>query len=282
MILAYYRLGKFEDARRSMLRLLSFASRFRLDNPLAKFGSEVTQTNEPINLCYDAFGPAAAFMRGLFEYLYTADGLTLIPHIPPDIAQLDQFNPVRLGKKKIYLSTIGTGPVTAVKVNGKPWQKFDQTSVSLSYDLTPDSAKVEIVLGEGKVPVKFKLTKGAGERAEIKKKNLPPELAALDKRAAKLRDFGKRLAKAKLADTYEAAHAQLAVDCVATLHVRRQLQTAGQLAALPEPSQGAADKSYTGTGARLCDGLETLLKNYQTTADPTRQKIYKLWLASGR
>jgi hypothetical protein len=33
MVLAYYRLGQFEDARRSMRRLLTFAERFRMDNP---------------------------------------------------------------------------------------------------------------------------------------------------------------------------------------------------------------------------------------------------------
>ena len=77
MVLAYYRLGKFEDARRSMRQLLTFAERFRMDNPLTKCGSDVYQPNEPINLCYDSFGPAAALMRGLFEYLYRADGLTL-------------------------------------------------------------------------------------------------------------------------------------------------------------------------------------------------------------
>lgn len=138
------------------------------------------------------------------------------------------------------------------------------------------------MLGEGKVPVKYKLAKGAGESAEIKKKNLPPELAALDKRAAKLRDFKKRLVKAGLADTYEAAHAQLAVDCIATLHVRRQLQAAGQVTALPEASQSAADKSYAETATKLCDGLEVLLKQYESSQAPTRQKIHKLWLASGK
>jgi hypothetical protein len=32
MVLAYYRLEKFEDARRSMRRLLTFAEKFRMDN----------------------------------------------------------------------------------------------------------------------------------------------------------------------------------------------------------------------------------------------------------
>ena len=33
MIMAYYRLGKYDDARRSMKRILDFARRFRMDNP---------------------------------------------------------------------------------------------------------------------------------------------------------------------------------------------------------------------------------------------------------
>ena len=81
-----------------MRRLLTFAERFRMDNPLTKCGSDVYQPNQPINLCYDTFGPAAAFMRGLFEYLYRADGLTLVPHVPPGITELEQLDPVRFGR----------------------------------------------------------------------------------------------------------------------------------------------------------------------------------------
>ena len=94
MILAYYRLGKFEDARRSMERLLDFARQFRLDNPLTNFGSDVYQPKLPINITYDAFGPPAAFIRGLFEYLYRADSLTLMPHIPEAMDELEQLFPI--------------------------------------------------------------------------------------------------------------------------------------------------------------------------------------------
>ena len=80
MVMGYYRLGKYEDARRSMKQLLTFARKFRMDNPLVDFGSNVYQPHEPINLCYDTFAPAAALIRGLFEYIYRADGLTLTPH----------------------------------------------------------------------------------------------------------------------------------------------------------------------------------------------------------
>jgi len=73
MILAYCRLGKFDDARKSILRMRDTARRFRMDNPLTNFGSEVYQPQEPINITIDAFGPMAALIRGLFEYIYTAD-----------------------------------------------------------------------------------------------------------------------------------------------------------------------------------------------------------------
>ena len=147
MMLGYYRLGQFEDARHSMRQWLSFAERFRMDNPLVKFGSEVYQPGQPINLTYDAFGPPAAFVRGLFEYLYRADGLTLLPHIPPGISRLQQRFPIRCGTKRLFLATVGNGPITAVTLNGEPWKQFNSQSVFLPYGLIPQSASLEIALG---------------------------------------------------------------------------------------------------------------------------------------
>jgi hypothetical protein len=86
-------------------------------------------------------------IRGLFEYLYTAEGLTLVPHIPPGITRLDQRFPIRLGDKRLYLSTRGKGPVSAVTVNGKPWTRFAATTVSLPAEAVPAEARVVICLG---------------------------------------------------------------------------------------------------------------------------------------
>ena len=147
MILAYYRLGKYDDARRSMEKLLTFARRFRMDNNLTDFGNDVYQPKQPINITYDAFGPPAALIRGLFEYLYRADGLTLVPHIPPGISELQQLDPIRFGTKQLYLSTVGSGPITSVKVNGRRWRSFDSSSVFLAYPATPDVSHIVIVLG---------------------------------------------------------------------------------------------------------------------------------------
>jgi len=91
---------QFEDARRSMRRLLTFAEKFRMDNPLTKMRERRLPAQAADNLTYDAFGPPAAFMRGLFEYLYRANGLTLVPHIPPSVTELAQLDPVRFGGRK--------------------------------------------------------------------------------------------------------------------------------------------------------------------------------------
>jgi hypothetical protein len=165
MILGYYRLGQYEDARRSLRQWLTFAERFRLDNPLVKFGSDVYQPGQPINLTYDAFGPPAAFVRGLFEYLYRADGLTLIPHIPPGITRLEQRFPVRFGVKRLYLATTGAGTITRVTVNGKRWKLFDQQSVFLPYAQVPETAAIDIALGGAKL---------AGFKAPPRDYALPP------------------------------------------------------------------------------------------------------------
>lgn len=151
MMMAYYRLGQYDDAFRSMKQIMTFAQRFRMDNPLVKFGSEVYQPAEPINVTYDAFGAPAGFIRGLFEYLYQADGLTLLPHIPPGITRLEQKFPIRFGNKRLYLATAGQGRISAVFINGQPWKSFDAGSVFLPYDQTPQKATIQILLGQAKL-----------------------------------------------------------------------------------------------------------------------------------
>ena len=150
MIMAYYRLGKHEDARRSMKKMLDFARRFRMDNPLVDFGNAPYQPGLPINCVYDNWGVPAAMVRGLFEYLYRADGLTIVPHIPAKITRLEQHFPIRFGLKRLYLATAGQGKITGVSVNGKPWKDFTAQIVQLPYEQVPDEAVIQIVFGDAK------------------------------------------------------------------------------------------------------------------------------------
>jgi hypothetical protein len=304
MIMGYYRLGKQDDARRSMERILGFARRFRMDNNLTKFGSEPYQPNLPINCVYDTWGVPAAMIRGLFEYLYTADGLTILPHIPAGIARLEQRIPIRFGAKRLYLSTTGRGPVTGVLVNGRTWAQHDAVSVSLPYAQTPDEAIIEIALG-GAAPALFTPRRPGAE--PLPPAPSPEELATfaqgqdvatanrgkpgatqrmgedhadLGERIAAMRAFHGRLVMAGLGDGYEAAHARLIVEYAAATIARSKLLAAGALPRLPEPSQLAADRSYVETVARLCDGLEKVLRSYETATDPVRRQIHRLWTAS--
>jgi hypothetical protein len=277
MMLGYYRLGRFEDARQSMRQLLTFAEKFRMDNPLVKFGSDVYQPNQPINITYDAFGPPAAFIRGLFEFLYRADGLTLIPHIPETITELEQNFPIRFGKKQLFLSTTGRGSIFSVRVNGRLWNRHNTKSVFLPYDKTPDLARIEILLGDAKPGT----TATTQPRTPlVSAAMLVADLPAPEQRAGKLRGFLERLNAADLGASYEAAHGQLALDAIATIHARRQLLAEGKLKRLSEPSQSAADKAYVEAATKLCDGLESVLSAYKNSDWPLRREIHQLWMAN--
>jgi hypothetical protein len=277
MILGYYRLDHFEDARRSLRRLLGFAQRFRMDNPLVKFGSEVYQPNQPINLCYDALGPAAAFIRGVFEYRYGADGLTLVPHLPPSITGLEQRFPVRFGKKLLYLATAGHGAITDVQINRRHWKHHNDKTIFLPYAETPDVARIQIGLGDAKLKrVRRPKTSFRLPRLDfdVPDANSPTNLV---QRAVRLEKFYGRLAAAGLGSCYEAAHARLACECVATAQERQRLLRQGRLTPLLAPSEAAADRTYHDTAVNLCHGLEKLLESYRASGDPQQVRISQIW-----
>lgn len=266
-MMAYSRVGAYDDARRAMKKIVEFAKIFRTDNPLVDFGAKVYQPKEPINCTYDTWGAPAALIRGLFEYLYSAEGLRLLPHIPPTLTELEQRIPIRFGAKRLYLSTVGAGPVTSVLLNGKAWTKFDKESISLPYDETPDTAVIQIVLGDAKsktapeVPVRGKISGPAGS-------------------FAKFAAFYAALQGAGLEQTYEAQHAKLIVDYAAAMDAREKLKQEGKLTPLPEASQTAADKSYTDAANRLVDGLTKVVESYEKSDDPGKKNVFALWRQS--
>jgi len=270
MIMAYYRLGKYEDARRSMNHILTFARKFRMDNPLVEFGSKVYQPKEPINLCYDTFGPAAAMVRGLFEYLYRADGVTLVPHVPTGITRLDQRFPIRFGTKKLYISTLGTGLISAVWVNGEVWSRFDSSSVFLPYAETPDVAHVQIALGDAVFDQPGPYTGNDGRVPEA------PDDPAL----ARVHSFYAGLAESGLGESYEAEHAKLVLEYAVVVKRRREMLAKGEIKPLPEPSQSAADKSYVDTVTKLREGLQAVVQSYEGSNDPHKKRLYHLWRKS--
>jgi hypothetical protein len=270
MIMAYYRTGRYEDARRSMEQILTFARKFRMDNPLTHEGAEVYQPKEPVNLTYDAFGPPTALLRGLFEYLYRADRLILVPHVPPGIKRLEQLDPVRFGTKRIYLGTEGSGPVTGVRVNGKVWRRFSSDRAELPYDLLPDEARVTLLLGGARYSPPSLLSAPKHDR--------PSALDAGSVQVEKLSAFIRRLDAAGLLNTYEGAHALLVMQSVVTTSRREELVASGAIRPIqPKASQDAADRSYVAAADRLWVGLDRRLKADLTSPDPVKRKIADLW-----
>lgn len=149
-IMAYYRVGAYEDIRKSALHSMRLADEYQMDAPLKNFGATVWFDQELTNLCYDALGIPAATVRGLFEYVYKSDALILYPHIPPTISEYSQIEPIRFGSKRITIGVANGGPrVASVRVNGRKWPVASTDSVSLSYDSLPAKAKVEIVMEGG-------------------------------------------------------------------------------------------------------------------------------------
>lgn len=284
MVMAYYRLGKYEHARKSMEHMLGFARQFRMDNPLVEFGSKVYQPNEAINLCYDSFGPPAALLRGLFEYRYHSQGLILLPRVPPEITRMEQHFPVIFGDKRVYIATLGAGPVTAVRVNGRDWPYFDAASVTLPYAETPDSARVFIALGSAD------LNQASPFHTNVAVPTVPPmedpfwsvlataetPLPADD--LARIGAFYTAMQAAKLGDTYEAQHASLILEYIATIQARRAMFAAGTLAPLPEAaSQAAADHAYEDTLSKLVAGLTQVMDGYSGSNDAVKRRIRALW-----
>jgi hypothetical protein len=278
-IMAYYRLGKYEDARASMKKLLTFARSFRMDNPLTDFGNAVYQPKSPINLTYDAFAPAAALIRGLFEYRYSAGALTLTPHIPPGISELAQLDPIRFGRKKLYLSIAGRGAVTAVTINGRAWKSIDGQSIFLPYEKMPDIARIAISLGRGNAG-EIPQSRAHSVRMTVDRAEIPPPLAALDARATRLRTFCRKLQVSGLSESYAATHARLAIEAVEVIHERRAMFAAAKLEPLAAPSQAAADQSYVDTATRLIEGLEAAIKACEASTDPQRRQVFRAYSES--
>ncbi len=97
-ILMYYRMGKFEDVRRSAVRAMKWAKDFRMDAPWSQQGAN---TDNPwsdsgkhhvngIAVMVDNFAIPAATIRGLFDYDYRSNRLIIRPRIPGSITLYTQ------------------------------------------------------------------------------------------------------------------------------------------------------------------------------------------------
>ncbi|HTQ11097.1 MAG TPA: hypothetical protein VMI31_13605, partial [Fimbriimonadaceae bacterium] len=150
MIMGYYRVGAQADALASFGHIYDLARAYRADNNLTDRGAKLYQPNQPYNVVYDCWGAPGGMLRGLFEYVYSADGLRLYPHLPVRISRLAQKFPVLFGKTRLYLSAAGAGPIREVLVNGRPVSGFDAKSVMLKLSGGEGDTRVQILMGEAR------------------------------------------------------------------------------------------------------------------------------------
>jgi hypothetical protein len=108
----------------------------------------------------------------------------------------------------------------------------------------------------------------------------PPEIASLDARVGRMRRFHAQMAAAGKEETYEAAHARLAVRYLAICQKRLAMLAEGKLGRLPPPSQYAADRSYFSTTVKLCEGLEKVLDGYAKADDAQKKQVHQLWVGT--
>ena len=272
MIMAYYRTGAYGDAARAMRKIESFAREFRMDNPLVDFGNGVYQPSQPINCCYDTWGAPAAMIRGLFEYVYTADSLTLYPHLPGGITRLCQKFPIRFGGRRIYLSVSGNGPIRSVSVNGEPWTEFGEDSVRLPYDRLPETAFVDLVMENGSP------RQEPAEPASFDPDHARYEaVGGMPVSPERLRLFCRKMNGAGWGDSYEARHARLILESLAALAERKQLLAAGTIPRLPEDSQAAADRAYADAALKLSNGFVKMIQETGGKEDPFRRQVWNIW-----
>jgi hypothetical protein len=273
MMLAYNRLGQFDDAKKSMTHMLTtFAKPWRMDNPLPDFGNTVWFKDRPINVTYDAFGPAAGMIRGLFEPVYSADALTIYPHVPPGITELHQREPFRFGPKRIYFETIGSGAITSVTINSKAWDQHDEKSIRLPFDQTPDEARIVIALGNAKpersTAIAFEEVTPSNDATRTSQ-----PIAA---QVSRLTQFIAAMKQARLNDRFEAAHAQVALELLNAGAERTDLIRAGKLHALPEASEKAAGETYVRDFKKLFDGLDQTIDKLDKSSAANEQTA-TLW-----
>lgn len=305
MIMAYYRVGAYQDIQRSMRRMLAFARDFKMDNPYKDFGTTPWHDTTPITLCYDNFGPYAAMIRGLFEYIYQADGLTLIPHIPPTITKLQQKFPIQFGEKQIYLATEGSGSISHVTVNQDTYTNHDGTSVFLSYADIQAEAHIIIYLGDEsleKTPSDTVQINQISETSNLQelpdptsafwkeswffdsqteKDTEPPiSMHRVQTKATQTHKFYSMLLNESLSHTYEGNHAKTALDMLQAFFARYNKLATSPETFVPKQEKNLSNQAYYRALLRLLDGLEGVMDTYENHDDPQKTKLYDCWKIS--
>ncbi len=289
-ILMYYRLGKFEDIRRSATRAMKWSKDYRLDSPWSQRGENSDNSwydegkwlhGNGIKVTVDNYAIPAATIRGLFDYDYRSDSLILRPRVPGCIARYTQKPPIRFGGKRLYLSCRNGGPhVESVTINGEQVASPSPEAVVLQYDRLPSEAMVEITTTGGwpnekptvayaAVPALVPVDGATPPKAEL------PE--SLRKPSAVLAALAKLLANEAGAD-YERAFVAAAVAAIDDYRVRAAMEPGpGYFRPITPKRRAALTKFYEDTALGMYDGLVRRMASYAEKGDSREKRIASLF-----
>lgn len=287
-ILAYYRLGKFDDVRRPAVRAMKWAKDFRMDAPWSQCGEN---TSNPwsdtgnfhvggVAVMIDNFAIPMATVRGLFDYDYRFDRLILRPRVPGTISHYVQKEPVRFGEKNLYLSCRNGGPrIKSVAVNGKPLVVASSDAAVLLYDALPQDAKVEIVTEGG-----WKSQPGQADVAVARPAGVTTARAelpdALKKPLAVLLAMRRRLADEPGAQ-FDRAFLREALAAIDAVQIRPTVEPGpGFFRPMTPKKRAAIVKFYERAALVMYQGFAKRMDRYQQSKDPGQVRIAQLFRAS--
>jgi hypothetical protein len=289
-ILMYYRLGRFEDIRRSAIRAMKWAKDFRMDAPWSQQGENTknpwSDTGEHhvggVSLMIDNFAIPAATIRGLFDYEYRSDRLILRPRVPGSIKYYSQKQSIRFGEKRIYLSCHNDGPrVKSVTVNGTPLALTSGEEVILMFSKLPMNARVEIIT-EGKWPeepstVEYPavpaLLSGQAMQADASL-GLPQHLW---KPYEVLQEMRKQLAREANADIERAFVAE-AIRSFEGCALRAGMDPGpGYYRTMTQERKETILKFFENAALNMYNGFAARMASYSKTRDPKQQRLAALF-----
>ncbi|MEI6654542.1 MAG: hypothetical protein WCP45_07225 [Verrucomicrobiota bacterium] len=290
-ILMYYRLGKFEDIRRSAIRAMKWAKDFRLDSPWSQRGENSDNSwydegkwlhGTGVKVTADNYAIPAATVRGLFDYDYRFDRLILRPRVPGSITQYTQNEPVRFGSKKLYLSCRNGGPIVkSVTVNGNSLQVGSPAAVALIYADLPDNAKIEITT-EGGWPQEQATMPYPATPALVATGTPPPPVtadlpASLQKPFAVLGAMAKLLANEPAAD-YERAFVSEALQSCEACQARVTLDPgAGYYRPITPQRKLAIEAFYEQSALGMYHGFAKRMADHAATGDARQKRLAALF-----
>lgn len=280
-IMTYYRVGAYDDVRRSFAEWEKHAANFRLDDHLKNFGSELWYDWLYTSFCYDNLGVPAAVARGLLEYVYTADSLILYPHIPPSITRYEQKEPIHFGEKLLYISVENGGSqVKSVRVNGRLLAAQMADRVELRYDLMPKIAAIEIVTSGGDaVAEPAQASSGVDKAVEVRRfAQLPKDMLTPYQRLVAMRD------KASGESVPEYASAFLdetiaAFDCWTERANRQYSEVYPDMA---KRRRGAILGMYKSAALAMYTGFDNLMTRYASGSDEAERSLATTWVGLQR